>query len=136
MAIAKNVCNVLVFVVICVIMYAMYKFIFGNMSLMEGMATNSEAKMAVVNDGIAGNAAAFAATIKAAVIKSQDSLLISKYQSEYETAILNMDDLISNLMLRAVLTAKVEDPMDAIKQLATLQSAKQALNYTMKFIDS
>ena len=65
----------------------------------------------------------------------QDSLLISKYRTDYENVIINMDDLVSNLMLKTVLTIDQSKPEDGLTKLAALGQAKAALNVTMKFVD-
>jgi hypothetical protein len=88
-----------------------------------------------VTDGVAGNAAAYAAAIKSSTIKLSDTFLISKYRSDYETAILNLDDLINYLMLNTALTfSNINDK--TIERLAQMQQAKVALNSVMKFVDS
>jgi hypothetical protein len=92
--------------------------------------------MPSVPNGIAGNAASYGASLKASVIKSQDTFLISKYRSDYETAILNLDDLINNLMLKTALSIDQHNPLTAIESLAKMQQAKTALNSVMKYVDS
>jgi hypothetical protein len=88
-----------------------------------------------VANGVAGNAAAYAAAIKSFTIKLSDEFLISKYRSDYETAILNLDDLINYLMLNTALTfSNINDK--TIERLAQMQQAKVALNSVMKFVDS
>jgi hypothetical protein len=66
----------------------------------------------------------------------QDTFLISKYRSDYESAILNLDDLINNLMLRTTLNVNQDNPTNSIENLAKMQQAKVALNSVMKFVDS
>ena len=88
------------------------------------------------SNGVAGNAAAYGATIKSTTIKLQDTFLITKYRSDYETAILNLDDLISNLMLQTTLSIDTSNPEPAIKKLADMSQAKTALNSVMKFVDA
>ena len=106
--------------------------------LIEGMtdASGNSIKVPSPENGIAGNAASYAAALKAATIKSQDMFLISKYRADYESAILNLDDLINNLMLKTALSANQTDPSSAIDSLAKMQQAKIALNSVMKFVDS
>jgi hypothetical protein len=89
-----------------------------------------------ITNGVAGNAAGYAAQLKSAVIKSQDELLISKYRSDYENAVLNLDDYLNSLMLQTALSVNQNNPQLAINKLAQMQQAKEALNSTMKFIDS
>jgi hypothetical protein len=62
--------------------------------------------------------------------------LISKYRSDYETAILNLDDLVNNLMLKTALTVDKDKPNQSLIALSQLQQSKVALNTIMKFIDS
>jgi len=87
------------------------------------------------DNGIAGNAASYGAQIKAATIKLQDTFLISKYRSDYETVILNLDDLVDSLMLKTVLSIDTNNPGDSVKKLADMNQAKIALNTVMKFVD-
>jgi len=89
-----------------------------------------------VTSGIAGNAAAYAAQLKSAVIKSQDQLLISKYRSDYENAVLNLDDYLNSIMLQTALSVDQNNPQVSITKLAEMQQAKTALNSVMKFVDS
>jgi hypothetical protein len=100
------------------------------------MTDASGNKMVAANNGISGNAIAYGATIKAATIKLQDTFLISKYRSDYETIILNLDDFINNLMLEKTLSFDTENPSTSLSKLVELQEAKLALNSVMKFIDS
>lgn len=134
----KDLYNLVLFILLCLVIYVLFRnFHFGRR---EGMATSSSSSSSSpsqsTNNGIAGNASSYAANLKATTIKSQDMFLISKYRSDYETAILNLDDLISNLMLKTALTVDPNNPDDAIDKLAKQQQAKIALNSVMKFVDS
>jgi hypothetical protein len=134
--------NLFIFIGICFFSY----FIFRNLnttnsSYVEGMTTtdasgNPAPPVGSITNGVAGNAAGYAAQLKSAVIKSQDELLISKYRSDYENAVLNLDDYLNTLMLQTVLTVNQNNPQLAINKLGQMQQAKAALNSTMKFIDS
>jgi len=103
---------------------------------MEGMTDASGNTITAPPNGIAGNAANYGAVIKAANIKLQDTFLISKYRSDYETVILNLDDLLNNLMLKTALTIDTDKPEESIEKLSNLNEAKGALNNVMKFIDA
>ena len=95
--------NLCIFAGISFIAYLIFRNLnFENLSFKEGMtdASTSETIGSSSANGIAGNAATYAANIKSQVIKLQDTMLISKYRSDYETAILNLDDLVNNLMLK------------------------------------
>jgi hypothetical protein len=104
--------------------------------LIEGMTDGSGNTVSAPANGIAGNATSYGAAIKSNNIKLQDTFLISKYRSDYETVILNMDDMINNLMLQTTLTMNPSSPTSSIQSLVALQQAKTALNSVMKFIDS
>jgi len=134
----KELYNLFLFIAICLVIYLVFRNFNYNPMLIEGMTDasgNSIAVNAPVN-GIAGNAASYSAAIKAATIKLQDTFLISKYRSDYESSILNLDDLINNLMLTTVLTVNQANPGASIESLANMQQAKIALNSVMKFVDS
>lgn len=110
---------------------------FQKMTFKEGMTDASDSQTSgSTENGIAGNAATYGANIKSQTIKLQDTLLISKYRSDYETAILNLDDLVNNLMLKSALSVDKEKPHQTLIALSQLQQSKVALNSIMKFIDS
>lgn len=133
----KELYNLLLFIFICFVLYFLFKN-FNYNPLREGMtdASGNSVSVSAPPNGIAGNAASYAAALKAATIKSSDTFLISKYSSDYESAILNLDDLINNLMLKTALTFDQNNPKKSISNLAEMQQAKVALNSVMKFIDS
>ena len=134
----KELYNLFLFIAICFVIYVIFRSFHYNPMLIEGM-TDASGNSITVNapaNGIAGNAASYAAALKSAVIKSEDTFLISKYRSDYETAILNLDDLINNLMLKTALSVNQDNPSDSIDKLAKMQQAKIALNSVMKFVDS
>jgi hypothetical protein len=134
----KELYNLFLFIAICFVIYIVFRSFHYNPMLIEGM-TDASGNTVTVNapaNGIAGNAAAYAAALKAATIKSQDTFLISKYRSDYESAILNLDDLINNLMLNTALSVNQDNPTSSIENLAKMQQAKVALNSVMKFVDS
>ena len=94
-----------------------------------------------VSNGEAGNAANYAASIKAKFIQLQDELLISKYRKEYETAIINMDDYVSMMMLKQVLSMNTNGDnqkanIEMLNTLNILKNSKDALNATMKYLDT
>ena len=126
--------NLIIFVSICILTY----IIFSNINFQEGLENksgSSSSSSSSSSNGIAGEAATYGANIKNQVIQLQDALLISKYRSDYENVIINMDDLVSNLMLKTILTIDQSKPEDGLTKLAALGQAKAALNVTMKFVD-
>ena len=135
--------NLCIFIGICIFSYLIFRNLnIPNSSYVEGMTTTTDASgnpappVGSITNGVAGNAAGYAAQLKSAVIKSQDELLISKYRSDYENAVLNLDDYLNSLMLQTALSVNQNNPQQAIAKLAQMQQAKIALNSTMKFIDS
>jgi len=137
----KPILNVIFILAICFIAFLLFRNL--NINLKEGMtsdpsgnvisATNSSSTS---SNGIAGGAQNYAANIKSMVIQNQDILLISKYRTDYENAILNLDDLINTLMLQTALTVNPSNPSTSLEKLVQLNSARGALNSVMKFIDS
>ena len=129
--------NLFLFIAICFVAYILFRNFEYNSAygIIEGMTDGSGNITPSSTNGVAGNAASYGATIKAANIKMQDTFLISKYRSDYETAILNLDDLLSSLMLQTALTVDTQSPQSAIKQLAEMNQAKTALNSVMKYVD-
>lgn len=128
----------LIFIAICVTFYLVFRSFQYNPMLLEGMTDGSGNKITAGNseNGIAGNAATYAAALKADTINSLDSLMISKYRGDYESAILNLDDTIDILMLKTALNFNKEKPLDTLEKLSKMQQAKIALNSVMKFVDS
>ena len=104
--------NLCIFIGICIFSYLIFRNLnTNNSSYVEGMTTTTDASgnpppaSGAITNGVAGNAAAYAAQLKSAVIKSQDELLISKYRSDYENAVLNLDDYLNNMMLQGELSS-------------------------------
>lgn len=132
----KEYLNLALFIFLCFVIYLLYRQ-FYNPMLLEGMTDASgNINLNKSSLGVAGNAASYAASLKASAIKLQDTFLISKYRSDYESAIINLDDLISNLMLNTALNVNQTNPTESIEKLANMQQAKVALNSVMKFLDS
>ena len=126
--------NLFLFIGICFVLYLFFKN-FNFSGIKEGMTDASGNSVTPPPNGVAGNAASYGATIKAENIKLQDTFLITKYRTDYETSILNLDDLLNNLMLKTSLSIDAKKPADGIKQLAEMNQAKSALNSVMKFVD-
>ena len=132
--------NLCVFAGISFVAFLIFRNLnFDKMNFKEGMTDSSSSSDTIDSsseNGIAGNAATYGANIKSQTIKLQDTLLISKYRSDYETAILNLDDLVNNLMLKTALSVNKDKPQQSLMVLSQLQQSKVALNTVMKFIDS
>lgn len=129
----KNIFYLVTMLFIIFIVFNLLSNLQSYFSVKEGLTSTKESNSP---DGIAGNAESYASSLKSAAVSIQDNLLISKYKSTYENIILNTDDLLNNLMLKAILTLNTNNPTDTIDQLAKMQQAKSALNSIMKFVDS
>jgi len=125
--------TLIVIAIIIVLFYLVFSSI-RKTGILEGLE-NIQTNLA---SGETGGAASYAAQIKAEVIRLQDSLLISKYRKEYESAIINLEDLINFSMLKLILNMNPNAIKDVknIETLNTLDKAKSTLNNIMKFVDS
>lgn len=115
-------------------------FLFKLKNVKEGMETNTNsASTTPKSNGVAGNAETYAAKIKSNTIQMQDTFLISKYRKDYESVILNLDDLLNCQMLDAVLNIDFKNKdnlMEGFKTLNALSATKNSINQVMKFVDS
>lgn len=136
----QSMMNLCIFVGICFFAYLIFRNLNYN-NYVEGMTSDASGNRQTTStastaNGIAGTAAAYAAQIKSQAIKIEDQLLISKYRTDYENAILNLNELVNDLMLQTVLNVNITNPQQSMVQLSQLQQAQSALNSTMKYIDS
>lgn len=118
------------------IIYMIIKMFQLQVRVVEGLTNNDGNTSATT--GEAGTSSSYAAAVKAQVVKLQDELLISKYRKDYETAIINLDDYFSFMMLKQALNMKTDGTanIEAVNALNALKGAKDSLNATMKFLDS
>jgi hypothetical protein len=134
-------CNVLLgFLVIVFLGYLVYSSLF--LKGREGLENASPSESVSSSNGIAGNATTYASSIKQKTVNLNDTLLISKYRKDYETVILNVDDLVNSMMLKTVAnidlgTANTPSKMiEGMKILNELSAAKESLNKVMKFVEN
>ena len=134
--------NLCIFVGICFFAYLIFRNM-NNNNYIEGMTTSSDdsrkpstTSTTSTTNGVAGNAAAYAAQIKSQAIKIEDQLLITKYRTDYENVILNLDELVNDLILQTALNVNLTNPQQSMVQLSQLQQAQSALNSAMKYMDS
>lgn len=125
----KELINLFLFLAVCFVAYLFFKGVNYKEGMTQGENTSS-------NDGLAGSAASYGATIKAESVKLNDTLLISKYRKDYESVILNLDDLIDGLMLKTALSVDINNPSPSLTKLSEMNQAKTALNNVMKFVDA
>lgn len=134
----KDFINLIIFIGVCILIY----IVFRSVNFQEGLENNKSGSSSSTStsssessNGVAGGASSYAANVKTEVIKLQDELLVSKYRTDYENVVINMDDLVNNLMLKTTLTIDQSKPQDGLSKLAALGQVKVALNSVMKFID-
>ena len=132
--------NVLMLVAIFFLIYIIFSTI--NITTKKEGFSSSDTKTAPSSsstsssNGLAGNAETYTANIQSQVIKLQDSMLLSKYRTNYENVVMAMDDLVDNLMLEKVLSIQSSNMKQGLDELVGLNNAKDALNNVMKFIDN
>jgi hypothetical protein len=145
----KQLFNLFMFVVVLFVIYYVFSYMndtsykkmregvtnMGTTTTDDTTTTTSSISIGSSQNGIAGNAASYSASIKNMSILSKDKLLISKYRADYENIILSYDDYINSLMLEKLLDGS-SDQMKKLSDIATLNQAKSALNGIMKFVDS
>lgn len=132
--------SIIILIVFGLIIIYLLTILFAAKKNKEGLEDNDASPdVAKVADGIAGNAANYAAMIKAKSVQIQDTLLISKYRSDYENVIINLEDLCNFMMLNQIV--KMDMNGDAKSNLANfniinaLSNAKKSLNECMQFVD-
>ena len=107
----------------------------------EGLETSSSSSTNnPILNGYAGNAKSFAETIKSLSVKLSDKLIVSKYRTDYENIIINMEDYISLIMLDIIFSLNTSssqgETIKLLNDLGTLKTSKDALNDSMKYLDS
>lgn len=130
-----------IILVACFVIYMAMKLFTLQVSIVEGLTNPLPSVMDSITNttptGETASAASRSASIKANIIKLQDELLISKYRKDYESTIINLDDLIGTLMIQKVLNINTSSDglMSSLNDLNVLKSARDSLNVTMKFLD-
>jgi len=107
------------------------------LSKKEGLTTIGSGS-ASGGGGEAGLASGYADEVKAKAVELQDTLLISKYRKEYETALIQLDDYLGMLMVQQSLNLKLDGGKELLVGLDafnTLKLAKDNLNVTMEHLD-
>jgi len=129
----KHLFNLLLFFAMCLLVY----LVFRNQGVIEGLENSEQSKTTTSNgNGIGGGAADYVTRLSDTVTKKTDILLVSKYRTEYEKAIVSADDMINALMLEQVLSLDTNKPnIQSFVNIANLSQAKDGLNKVMKFVD-
>ena len=139
----KELVPFLLFLFVCLIIYFLFSYTpvregltdaSGNTTTSSTSSTSSSTSSSSTS-GVAGNAQTYASNIKNAFIKNQDILLISKYRTDYENVVINLDDYINSMMLQTTLSLDASNPQKGLDALTKLNDSKAALENVMKFID-
>lgn len=115
--------------------YSLMVFIIGFL-LLYTFFSNKEGIDTMDQSNSASSAKTFASNIKKETMKIMDTLHIDKYKTDYETAILNLDDYINAKLLQTIMSIDTNNPDKQILTINQLSSAKESLNQAMKFVDS
>jgi uncharacterized membrane protein len=109
-------------------------FFFRNydMQVKEGLENQGSSSS---SNGIASNSDTYLTTIKDLNMKMKDQFNISQYRKSYEDIILGMDDLVSNIMLKTILSVDKNKPEESLLKLSQLSQSRNALNIVLKFVD-
>ena len=137
----KHLFDLFMFGMILVVIY----YVFSSLNIKEGLTNNNATTTTTsstnapltttTQNGIAGNAASYSASIKNMATLSKDKLLIPKYRTDYENTIMSYDDYVNSLMLEKLLDGST-DQIKKLSDIATLNQSKTALNAIMKYVDS
>jgi hypothetical protein len=135
---SQDILNIFLFIGICLVFYIVFRVMdYNKSSKREGMSNPSSSSSSA--PGVAGNAANYAASIKAQTVQMQDAFLISNYNSDYENVIINMSDFVNNQMLQSLLSADLSNPQsitNTLNEITNLYNSQAALNSIMKFLDT
>jgi len=123
--------------------YIVVKSLRLHTSIMEGLVNPDSAKndSPALGQNLASGAQPYADEINKAYTRMKDNFHFETYRTNYENAIIQMDDYASALMLQKVMSldknSLTEDNlMDTITKINALGEGKKNLNTVMKYIDS
>ena len=131
----KHLFNILLFIAIGFVVYMLFR----KSATMEGLENATLESTSTNITGVAGGAADYVTRLTNVVTQKKDKLLIDKYRTDYEDAILQADELINVTMLEQVLsldTSKPEKNIRTFMNIAYLSQSKEGLNKVMNFIDN
>jgi len=107
----------------------------------EGMTneTTTSSSISSSGSGVGANSSSFSAKLSGLNTQNLDTLLISKYRTDYENIIINLEEYVNILMLNLALNVDTSNQENAVKTLndiGTLNTSMTALNNIMKYVDS
>ena len=115
-----------ILVIVIFLIYLATKTIKLHLNVMEGLTMPSLSSTPDSNSDIAN----FAESYKVATIKMQDTLLLSKYKTDYENLILNMDDFVKLQIVTLVSTGKFDEATKFFSYIPVLESAMKTIDNT------
>ena len=141
--ILKTIGAIVVIILISLLFYKVFNLqIFFMESIKEGLVSSSLTTSPTVTDGYGINAKTMATNIKSLSTALSDKLIVSKYRTDYENIIINMEDYINLLMINNVLSFNAssfsndDDIIKYLNNLGSLKLSRDALNDVMKYLDS
>jgi hypothetical protein len=135
-----------IFVALCIFIYFVFRimpdlsvfkergFQVNDSLRQEGLTTQNTSPND--NKTVAEGAKAYGVLLKITAEGLSNMLLVDKYRADYESIILNTDDVIDRLMLLNVLTIDKKDPYPALEKLVMLNQSKVALDRVLHFVDT
>jgi len=126
-----SLCSILA--VCAFVLYLIIRCITLQQRVVEGMATGPKSGTAAAKPGTASS------NLATAITQLQDELLVSKYQGDYENAILSMEEYVTLLMLKELNTIDLQggssNSLNGVQNLGILQSSLGALNTMMAYVE-
>jgi hypothetical protein len=135
--------KILVVIVILFILYLSFQ----TSRVKEGLtnsdlsSTTTSSSSTTAPPGLAGSASSYASSISNKVTQLSDSLLISKYNSDYVNVIDTMQNYINALSLELILSIDASDLANnnissTLETLNIYNNAQNSLNNVLKFINA
>ena len=118
-----------ILVIVIFLIYLATKSIKLHLNVMEGLTMPSLTGSSSTPDSNS-DIAKFAETYKVATIKMQDTLLLSKYKTDYENLIVNMDDFVKLQIVTLVSTGKFDEATKFFSYIPMLESAMKTIDST------
>ena len=88
-----------------------------------------------LTSGVGGTASTFNDELKAKLVLLQDELLISKYRTDYEDILMNMETYLNLMILKKTVNLNPETSDDVIT-INNLYNLINSVGSSIKFIDS
>lgn len=122
-------------------MVLMIHYFVGKMfkKTMEGLTSSADAVATSGSNGLAGNSVGYSSTLAQEVTSLHDQVLIPKYKSNYDTILLEQEELLKLKMLELALSinpSNIEGSLPQIQLMNDLSKAVTSLDLIMTYVDS